>query len=384
MFTPDTNLVKTNIPVRLFWLDIIRGIAALSVVLWHWQHFFYNGTLAHISMGGVDKTQYPLYAILWPFYEHGSLAVELFFTLSGFIFFWLYGQRISNKKVSFKNYMALRLSRLYPLHLLTLFLVIIGQAYIHYLRGWYFVYDDYSLGAFLANITLTHRWFSSNYTFNGPVWSVSIELLLYIIFYALCFIKLEKWWQVAIIIAIGWGLRNTRFDSVGQGIISFFSGGIAYYLFSWLMQHAGKKKRLLFLAILPIIVIGAIMLYYKAGIAIPSYFYGMVLFPVSITTIALLEATIGAGPAKHFVFIGNISYSSYLLHFPLQLALVISGQLLAWNQMIFQSPLMLGAFYITLIIISLVSYHQFEMPAQKYLRGKWIPAKPLPLINSPA
>lgn len=144
-------------PTRLFWLDIIRGIAALSVVLWHWQHFFYDGTLAHISMVGVDKTHYPLYTVLWPFYEQGSRAVELFFTLSGFIFFWLYSQRIANRKVSFKSYMVLRLSRLYPLHLLTLFLVIIGQVYIHHLRGQYFVYDDYSLRAFLANVTLTHR-----------------------------------------------------------------------------------------------------------------------------------------------------------------------------------------------------------------------------------
>jgi peptidoglycan/LPS O-acetylase OafA/YrhL len=365
-----------NMPVRLYWLDIVRGIASLSVVLWHWQHFFYDSTLTNISMAEVDKSHYPLYSVLWPFYEQGSRAVELFFTLSGFIFFWLYGQRIANRQVGFRKYMALRLSRLYPLHLLTLAVVIAGQLYIHSLRGWYFVYDDYSVGAFLANLTLTHRWFSSDYTFNGPIWSVSIELLLYIIFFAFCFLRLRNGWQAALFIAIGFGLRNTRFDSVGQGIMSFFAGGVAYYLFAWLMQHANRQKRLLFSLLLPVTIIGAIGLVYGASMTMPAYFFELLLFPLGITTIALLEATLGAGLGRHFVFIGNISYSSYLWHFPLQLVFVIGAQFLAWNQSVFNSPVMLVVFYAVLILLSLASYYGFEMPAQNYLRKKWIPKNP--------
>lgn len=208
--------------------------------------------------------------------------------------------------------------------------------------------------------------------------------MLYIIFFVLCTIKLKNWWQTIIIIAIGCGLRNTRFDSVGQGITSFFAGGIAYYLFSWLVHYAEQKKRLLFLSVLPIIIVGAIVLHYRTGLTMPGYFYGMFLFPIAITTIALLEVMMGAGPARHFIFIGNISYSSYLLHFPLQLALTIGAQLLAWNQTVFQSPWTLGIFYITLILISLVSYHQFEMPIQGYLRRKWMPVKFPPLVSKPA
>ena len=365
-----------NTTVRLYWLDIIRGIASLSVVLWHWQHFFYDATLSTISMAEIDKSQYPLYSVLWPFYEQGSRAVELFFTLSGFIFFWLYGARITNRQVGFRNYMALRVSRLYPLHLLTLAVVIAGQVYIHYLRGWYFVYDDYSAGAFLANLTLTHRWFSSSYTFNGPVWSVSIELLLYIIFFAFCFIRFKNWWQAAAFIAIGWGLRNTRLDSVGQGMMSFFAGGIASYLFAWLMHHADRQKRLLFSLALPVTIGVALALTYGANVSMPAYFYELLLFPLGITTIAVLEATVGPGPGRHFVFIGNISYSSYLWHFPLQLAFVIGAQFMALDRSIFTYPLMLAFFYIVLILVSLASYYGFEMPVQNYLRKKWIPAKP--------
>ena len=33
-------------------------------------------------------------------YKHGSLAVELFFCISGFIFFWLYSEKIAQHKMS--------------------------------------------------------------------------------------------------------------------------------------------------------------------------------------------------------------------------------------------------------------------------------------------
>ena len=36
---------NAQMPKRFHSLDVVRGIAALSVVLWHWQHFFYDGTI---------------------------------------------------------------------------------------------------------------------------------------------------------------------------------------------------------------------------------------------------------------------------------------------------------------------------------------------------
>ncbi|MDF7795325.1 hypothetical protein [Pseudomonas syringae] len=32
---------NVNGNARLYTLDVLRGVAALSVVFWHWQHFFY-------------------------------------------------------------------------------------------------------------------------------------------------------------------------------------------------------------------------------------------------------------------------------------------------------------------------------------------------------
>ena len=45
-------------PKHLYALDVSRGVAALSVVLWHWQHFAYKGN--SLSQDFIRENQ-PLY-----------------------------------------------------------------------------------------------------------------------------------------------------------------------------------------------------------------------------------------------------------------------------------------------------------------------------------
>ena len=82
-----------------------------------------------------DRTEQPLYRLLWPFYEHGMYAVPLFFVLSGFVFFHLYAEAVRTGGVVAYEFFVLRLSRLYPLHVATLLLVLIGQAVAKALNG---------------------------------------------------------------------------------------------------------------------------------------------------------------------------------------------------------------------------------------------------------
>jgi peptidoglycan/LPS O-acetylase OafA/YrhL len=71
-------------PKHLYALDISRGVAALGVVLWHWQHFAYKGN--SISQKFTKENQ-PLYQILRLFYEKGSMGVPYFFSFLGLFFF---------------------------------------------------------------------------------------------------------------------------------------------------------------------------------------------------------------------------------------------------------------------------------------------------------
>ena len=161
-------------------LDALRGIAALSVVLSHWKHFFYNGTTPAHDL----KDRLPLYGLFHAFYSDGHRAVDFFFCLSGFIFFFLYAEKISAHSLGAARFSLFRFSRLYPLHLVTLIFVAAAQALMRSVQGVAFVYPNNDPYHFILQLTCTAAWWTWPHrnTFNGPFWSVSVEILLYALF----------------------------------------------------------------------------------------------------------------------------------------------------------------------------------------------------------
>ncbi|MFC3771488.1 acyltransferase family protein, partial [Paenibacillus sp. GCM10012303] len=92
---------------RLSALDSLRGIAAIGVAFfWHYQHF-------------IPQSESPFRSIAYWFYQYGWLLVDFFFVLSGFIFAYVYTEKIAGRTITFKQYSLLRVSRLYPLHIIT-------------------------------------------------------------------------------------------------------------------------------------------------------------------------------------------------------------------------------------------------------------------------
>ena len=75
-------------------LDAIRGVAAISVMLYHFSPFLADGKVLPSSY----------------------LAVDLFFLLSGFVIAHAYDRKIENG-MGFGTFLAIRLIRLYPLYL---------------------------------------------------------------------------------------------------------------------------------------------------------------------------------------------------------------------------------------------------------------------------
>src|SRR5260370_30315464 len=96
-------------------LNALRGIAALSVVFWHWQ-WVYCPPGDATSL--VDPSIQPFFWILAPLYRHGLWGVQMFFSISGFVFFYLYADAIAQRRVTVATFVNYRFSRLYPLHLL--------------------------------------------------------------------------------------------------------------------------------------------------------------------------------------------------------------------------------------------------------------------------
>ncbi len=388
-------MAKSEFPSRFYSLDVLRGLAALSVVFWHWQSFFLPFNKQGVAF---FVEQQPMFDYFYIFYEKGYEAIFLFFCLSGFIFFWLYSKPIANKLLSPGTFAVLRLSRLYPLHFVTLLFVAAGQIVYIKMTKTYFVYSFNDTYDFSLNLFFASAWgLEKGNSFNAPVWSVSIEILLYAVFFV--FSRRINLTFKAVLIAIFVGHLLHSFDVIydledfiALGIRNFFVGGLIFMAYERLIIGGDKWKVSVWLPFVTSVAWLATLLIinpnynfafdklppmiaHKIVLAWPSF----ALFPMTILSLALIETKRGTF-GKRLSFVGDISYASYLLHFPLQLAIAMVMVPLAFNWKLFYSPLIMALFLSVLIIGSLVSHHYFEVPMQNFLRRKLlIRQKPAPV-----
>jgi len=375
---------------RLYSLDALRGIAALSVVIWHWQHFFaISGTWA----AGWRRESQPLFWLLKPLYEQGWIAVDLFFALSGFVFFWLYGEAIREHRMAPARFALLRFSRLYPLHFTTLVIVAVLQTFFFRATGKFFIFDANDWQHFIPSLFLTQQWLppTIDQSFDGPAWSVSIETMLYGVFFLFCWLGLKApWWRIAIPLAAIFLLSWNEF--IARGLMGFFLGGLVLQATEAIKARVHAKQIAIAIAWLTLLTWGLVFAsFYVAafgdaaawlaarapfGIShwgsddIYEFFlcgFIFVVSPITIMALALDEQVLGGRYAR-ISFLGDISYSTYMIHFPMQLTLALVALKFGWTPKSFQSVGALAAFYVVLIALGFASYRFFERPMQRLIR----------------
>ena len=385
----DTEHRTYSTPNHFYSLDALRGFAALSVVFWHWSHF-YPG----VQSSSLDTNDLPLFRLFSFFYTRGYLAVDLFFILSGFIFYWLYSKRVVDRDISVRTFAVLRFSRLYPLHFATLLFVAVAQHFYRNSYGSYFAYPNNDLKHFLLNVFFMSSWgMESGFSFNGPVWSVSIEVLLYTLFFVSCRLLPVRVLVLLAISVIGVILPSEHLGLIGRGIRSFFLGGIVFLVYQriFVSHHLANATKWVFWLTIIIWIMTLFVLYNPAAIssgsmhlqerlgrALPWSLEKMannwltkVLFPLTVLLLSLME-TYRGHLGKRLSFLGDISYSVYLLQFPLQILFMLAAAAFSISLSICRTPLFLLLFFVALISLSLASYHYFERPAQRFLRRKAI------------
>ena len=218
---------------RFFLLDLSRAMAAICVVLQHYQHFYF--VAPHTYVENFTRSQQPFYNLIEPAYKFGPVAVQFFFILSGFIFFMFYKKKIENKKINFNTFLSLRLSRLYPLHLLTLLAMLVFQKLYFFLNSEYFVYPGNDLKNFILHFFLIQEWgFKPSWAYNAPAWSISVELFLYISFFLISLFYIKNLFQSFISIIFVFFLYCIIQPEIAHliiGIILFYYGGFTFYLY---------------------------------------------------------------------------------------------------------------------------------------------------------
>lgn len=340
-------------------LDALRGLAALTVVVWHWQHFYFNPTVTSVVLP--DRSIQPLYALLQPLYFNGWIAVDLFFSISGFVFFCLYAEPVAQRRVRFWTFAVNRFSRLYPLHLVTLLFMACLQALYWHSHGVFYVYQTNNFKYFILQLFFASNWWpTSPPSFNGPVWSVSIEVLLYGLFFVVGRAGLARPWAAAVLVVTG-ALLVSHLELLGRGIMSFYLGGLCFFL----VRKVDRQS----LTALGIAVLGALTAFLlKPPMLFAHWVTIIIAFPFAIVALALNETRLSflTGTVR---WLGNISYSSYLLHVPLIFSLVVLSERLGFP-LYPQSVLFMLTVLGVLVGLSLASYNLFERPFQDWLRVK--------------
>jgi peptidoglycan/LPS O-acetylase OafA/YrhL len=366
-------------PQRFYLLDVLRGSAAIAVLIFHWQFWGNDSNRLEPASG------FPLYralgeASLTFFYQCGAAAVGLFFTLSGFIFYWLFRNAINEQRVGAWQFFVDRFSRLYPLHLATLIVTAIGQhfyALMNHGVGWTSPANSFS--NFLKQLVVVPLWTRHrDIEFNLPVWSLVVEVLAYVLFFVAARRARPAMFVTILMIALG-SLANWYSTDIGYGLTSFFMGGLVYLTFDRLEDS--RIERPLF------IVVGvswAFAIFFGTGllnlaatpIAFLDHTYAVyVLFPSTLLYVAMVEARRGP-TAAGWAWLGDATYSMYLLGFPLMLALALAIRASGHSFNSIQSPLALLVFLAVIIPIALASHRYFERPTQDWIRRRLFRSAP--------
>jgi peptidoglycan/LPS O-acetylase OafA/YrhL len=332
--------------------EVLRFLCSVLILIVHYQHFFMVGLLPP-TMTASMTDQLPLCSILRLAYIHGGLAVPMFWTISGFIFFFKYGRRVHDRETRWRQFFIYRFSRLYPLHFVTLVAVAALQPIYFATHSEYFVTgssDD--VPHFLAHLVMASNWFAGEgYSFNSPIWSVSIEELVYATFFVVVFtVRPGIIMCMLAVLAARHLARLEVFNSVLDPRVLdcaqyFFIGGLVQQA----LERIPRQRWTI------VLVLGCVAFACALGslnyVSRPDR-----LMPPLLGLVLLIFITSGKSIrgswARLAVVLGNLTYSSYLLHFPLQLCLVLLVDSLGWPRAFFSSLPVATAYFIAILFMA--------------------------------
>lgn len=372
---------------RYYLLDAARGFAAFMVLFFHYQHFFMDPDVPVALGRAVAEPQpgylelVPLNQLLFPLYRFGGVAVALFWMISGFVFSSVYlGTRATTREFAVN-----RFARLYPLHFATLCVVAVLQLLAVSKFGHSLLYRDNDLYHFLLHTFFASNWGlegSATYTFNGPIWSVSVEVLVYALFW------LSRRWLTAAGIAV-----PMMFSLIG-GALSLYLGNsfiasCCYYFFlgSCLCgihaAYGATPMRIVIPALIAVPVACAVAVVLRNPVL--AYFVMSVGFSTLILLLVVAEPFVAPRWHRALSLIGDNTYGMYLLHVPVQLTLFLCLGHVFDLSVLAQSFWFLMLYLGLVIVLARATFVWFERPMRKRLRnlGHLSKARDRPAISAP-
>ncbi|RYG07826.1 MAG: acyltransferase, partial [Caulobacteraceae bacterium] len=246
-------------------LDALRGLCALLVV------FFHLPVSSHL---------HPL-----ALFRHGYLFVDFFFVLSGFVIAHAYGGRLGSVK-DLGPFLIKRLGRVWPLHAVMLAAFVgleLCRLWFHFDAATPFARDR-SVEALVTNLLLIQSFNIHPYlTWNGPAWSISVEMGAYVVFAAIMVLAPRRFTAISLLLIVAGALivltQSTRFMNTTynfgfpRAVYGFFLGCLVHRI--WLMKPPTFAPVVAgWLQLICLVVVGAYVSYAQGPwtVAAPLFF----------------------------------------------------------------------------------------------------------------
>lgn len=330
-------------------LTSLRAFAAWWVVAYHFSALL-------PAFGGHDL----------PVLGTGFVGVDIFFVLSGFVLAYVYSAQIVTDQFNYTQFLINRFARVYPLHLVTMLALLVPAAILYGLGIDIAIVDNLRpkenydpVFAVFTHLLAVHAWgFDPVTYFNGPSWSISAEFFAYILFpvFGWLFLKPALRTSLALAASLVVGVSLLTYAllgvspaalptgyGIGRILPEFVIGMVAWRLWGGVKSPWGWAL-------------------VAAGVALLLAAPASVLVPVGAACLVLGFATVRF-ESRVLHFLGEISYSTYMIH-----ALVLFALLPILARFpAYQAGVFVAAIVITLAG-SVVSYFLVEVPARSWLR----------------
>lgn len=286
--------------IRFYEIDLLRFLAALSVMLFHY-------TFRGYAADNMSPLSFPH---LGAVFKYGSLGVDLFFIISGFVILLTAYNRTAT------NFVISRMTRMYPAYW---FGVILTATIMFFFGGELFSIE---LKQFFFNLTMIHGYFGIQHV-DGVYWSLLIELKFYLLIFILIIfnqIRFIKYYLSAWLVLAFYNYFYPLSGPLAFFFIpdwaSYFIAGATFYLIRIEGPSIDKYSLIAFSFILSILKatkgIQAAIVHYHTDYSeivlfcIISSFY-LIFILISIGKTSFLNRQI-------FTSFGALTYPLYLIH----------------------------------------------------------------------
>jgi peptidoglycan/LPS O-acetylase OafA/YrhL len=338
---------------ELLRLDLLRFVASAGIV-WHHSHEFFYPVAERAAVARQTQAL--------------ALFVDLFFVLSGFVIAYVYDGRVSTL-AQFGRFMQRRIGRLVPLHWLTMLLVWAFWMLVAWLGLDHEHPVDTSAECLLRTGLLTQSVAPcpGGASPNGVSWSISVEMLLYLLFPLFLPLLRRRWLLAAAIaatlaFAVSQALRfDVEWDKIYQPLRGFPGFLLGMLLFSLRDRLAGLR-----LGSGPMLAAtAATLVLMHAGV---SQF--IVLAAVYVVAALTAAADMHAPPGPRIARLaplGQLTYSVYMWH--TLIILVVMNAI--GDKFLHLSLLPMAALallcYAIIAVVGYLSWTLIETPARRWI-----------------